>query len=167
MFVYEEAWDYNSYLESDLIEYKEKQEKIYEKINFSESSIKKIHQIDTTINLVIFAELYCPDCRALIPFVEKLRLLNSKINISIFPRKGNEVYLSKHSLNASIPTILMEDLKDGKENFITIFDEFPPLIKEEFSKLNEEDKEKAIYDYRTGKRNLEIENYLVDILTKK
>ena len=61
----------------------------------------------------------------------------------------------------------MEDLKDGKENFITIFDEFPPLIKEEFSKLNEDDKEKAIYDYRTGKRNLEIENYLVDILTKK
>ena len=32
MLVYEEAWDYNGYLESDLLEYREKQEKIFEKI---------------------------------------------------------------------------------------------------------------------------------------
>ena len=41
MFVYEEAWDYNSYLESDLIEYKEKQEKIYEKFYRTDKSRNK------------------------------------------------------------------------------------------------------------------------------
>ena len=40
MFVYEEAWDYNGYLESDLLEYREKQEKIFEKIELKQENIK-------------------------------------------------------------------------------------------------------------------------------
>ena len=60
MFVYEEAWDYNGYLESDLLEYREKQEKIFEKIELKQENIKKIKAIQNTVNLVVFAEIYCP-----------------------------------------------------------------------------------------------------------
>ena len=131
MLVYEEAWDYNGYLESDLLEYREKQEKIFEKIELSQKNIKKIKGIHNTVNLVVFAEIYCPDCRALIPYIEKIKNLNSKINVSIFPRKGNENYLTAHSKEGKIPTILMEDLKKGDEIFVPVFEEFPDKIKNE------------------------------------
>lgn len=163
MLVYEEAWDYNSYLDSDLMEYKEKQERIFEKISLSQKNTKKIKEINKIVNLVIFAEIYCPDCRALIPFVEKIRSLNNHINISIFPRKGNEEYLIRHTGVAKIPTVLMEDLQKGDEIFISIFDEFPTKIREQLDTLEyPSEKEKLIYDYRIGKYNEEIENFLVE-----
>ncbi len=167
MFVYEEAWDYNGYLESDLLEYKEKQEKIFSKIELSDNNIKKIKKIHNTVNLVVFAEVYCPDCRALVPYIEKIRSLNNKINVSIFPRKGNENYLTAHSKEGKIPTVLMEDLKKGDEIFVPILEEFPEKIKSEILSLtNEEEKSNFIYEYRTGHRNNEIENYLVEKILK-
>ena len=51
MLVYEEAWDYNSYLDSDLLEYKEKQEKIFDKISLNQKNIKKIKGINKIVNL--------------------------------------------------------------------------------------------------------------------
>lgn len=163
MLVYEEAWDYNSYLDSDLLEYKEKQEKIFDKISLNQKNIKKIKGINKIVNLVIFAEIYCPDCRALIPFVEKIRNLNSHINISIFPRKGNEEYLIRHTGVAKIPTVLMEDLKKGDEIFVPIFEEFPLEFKKKLEGIDsEEEKEQLIYNYRTGKNNEEIEEFLIN-----
>ena len=163
MLVYEEAWDYKSYLDSDLLEYKEKQEMIFEKISLNQNNIKKIKGINKIVNLVIFAEIYCPDCRALIPFVEKIRNLNSHINISIFPRKGNEEFLIKHTGIARIPTVLMEDLKKGDEFFVPIFEEFPSNVREQLDLLEyPSEKEKLSYDYRTGKNNEEIEEFLVN-----
>ena len=167
MFVYEEAWDYNGYLESDLLEYREKQEKIFEKIELKQENIKKIKAIQNTVNLVVFAEIYCPDCRALVPYIEKIRSLNSKINVSIFPRKGNENYLTAHSKEGKIPTVLMEDLKKGDEIFVPILEEFPEEIKNEISAFSEEtEKSNLVYEYRTGHRNNEIENYLVEKILK-
>lgn len=167
MLVYEEAWDYNGYLDSDLLEYKEKQEEIFSKIELDKKSIKKIKGIKSIVNLVIFAEIYCPDSRALIPFIEKIRVLNNHINISIFPRKGNEAFMEHYSNTPKIPTILMEDLKKGDENFVMIFEEFPEVTKVEIeSKTDEADKIKLIYDYRTGRRNSEIESILIEGILK-
>lgn len=162
MLVYEEAWDYISYLDSDLAEYKEKQEKIYEKIVLDKKNVKKIKSINKIVNLIVFAELYCPDCRALIPYVEKIKSLNSHINISIFPRKGNETFMERHTGTAKIPTVLIEDLKKGDETFLPIFVEFPDQIRDELEAIEtEEDRESYIYNYRTGKRNSEIEEFIV------
>lgn len=167
MLVYEEAWDYEGYLDSDLLEYKEKQEKIFEKISLDKKSIKRLKSINEIVNLVVFAEIYCPDCRALIPFVEKIRTVNSQINVSIFPRKGNEKFMLNHSEEARIPTVLMEDLKKGDEVFVPIFEEFPSDLKKELKVLeNEKEKEGLIHEYRTGKRNAEIEEFLLNQIFK-
>lgn len=167
MLVYEEAWDYNGYLDSDLTEYKEKQERIYGKIILDKKNIKKIKSINKIVNLVVFAELYCPDCRALIPYIEKIRDLNPNINVSIFPRKGNETFMERHTGTAKIPTVLIEDLKKGDEYFLPIFIEFPDEFKSELEKLEvEEEKEELIYNYRTGKRNDEIEEFLINKILK-
>lgn len=163
MFVYEEAWDYQGYLNSDLLEYKEKQEKIFEKIQLSNNSITMIKNIKVTVNLVVFAEVYCPDCRAIIPYIEKIRQLNSKINVSIFPRTGNETYLVAHSAQAKIPTVLMEDLRRGEDNFVPVYEEFPEFIKEELKNIkNDEEKNDLINTFRKGLRNEKLEEYLVE-----
>lgn len=162
MFVYEEAWDYESYLESDLIEYKEKQDEIFDEIQLSEVNITKLSNIKKIVNLVVFAEIYCPDCRVLVPYLEKIRSINSNVNLSIFPRTGNEEYLIKHSIKGRIPTVLMEDLKKGEENFTAIFEEFPEPVRSQIeSALNTEQTNGLVHEYRAGVRNSELENHLV------
>lgn len=162
MFVYEEAWDYNGYLDSDLAEYKLKQEKIYDRIVLKEENIEKIKKIKSIINIVVFAEIYCPDCRALIPFVEKFNRLNEKINLNIFPREGNEKYLEIHSEASRIPLVLVEDIQKGEDEFVNIFEERLPSINEELLQAHSTDaKDELIYRWRTGKFNEELEEYLV------
>ena len=61
----------------------------------------------------------------------------------------------------------MEDLKKGDEIFVPILEEFPEEIKNEISAFSEEtEKSNLIYEYRTGHRNNEIENYLVEKILK-
>lgn len=163
MFVYEEAWDYDSYLESDLAEYKEKQEKIFERINLHEDTVKKLEEINSIVNIVVFAEIYCPDCRALIPYLEKFARKNEKININIFPRKGNEKYVERHSKESKIPLVLVEDFQKGEEEFETIFEEVLPSVKKELDENKDIlEKERIVYEFRTGKRNEELEKYLME-----
>ncbi len=162
MFVYEEAWDYKGNLNSDLADYKIKQEKIYDRIELKEENIEKIKNIKSTINIVVFAEIYCPDCRALIPFIEKFNRLNEKINLNIFPREGNEKYLEIHSELSRIPLVLIEDIQKGEDEFVNIFEERLPSINEKLSELEKsEEKDDLIYRWRTGKFNEELEEYLI------
>ena len=71
--------DYLKY--EDNGEYSEKQLKIMDKITLSNETIKKINSIDKEINILVVAQVYCPDCRAIIPFIEKFSELNNKIKV--------------------------------------------------------------------------------------
>lgn len=163
MFVYEEAWDYEGYLNSDLLEYKLKQERIFEKLQLKAENIKKIQNIKNTVNVVIFAEIYCPDCRAVVPFLEKFSRINENITINIFPREGNREYISFHSQNSYIPLVLVEDTKKGEDEFVRILEESLPQVIEKYKSVeNIEERRKIIYEFRTGQMNDELENYLVN-----
>jgi len=162
MFVYEEAWNYEGYLNSDLLEYKVKQEKIFDKIELSLETQKKIKLIKNTVNIVIFAEIYCPDCRAVVPFLEKFSRLNNNFNINIFPREGNKSYISKHSKFSYIPLVLLEDISKGEDEFVNILEGSLPRIMSKMDNSVSKEREEAIYEFRTGKNNLELENYLID-----
>ncbi len=162
MFVYEEAWDYTGYLNSDLAEYRIKQEKIYNKIELKKENIEKIKNIKSIINVVVFAEIYCSDCRALVPFVEKISRLNERINLNIFPREGNEKYLEIHSEASKIPLVLVEDIQKGEDEFVNIFEERLPSVNEKLEEIeSDSEKDELIYKWRTGKFNEELEKYLV------
>ena len=57
----------------------------------------------------------------------------------------------------------MEDLKKGDEIFVPIFEEFPLEFKKKLEGIDsEEEKEQLIYNYRTGKNNEEIEEFLIN-----
>lgn len=162
MFVYEEAWNYEGYLNSDLLEYKVKQEKIFDKIKLSLDTENKLKLIKTTVNIVIFGEIYCPDCRAVVPFLEKFARVNPNININIFPREGNKAYMSKHSKVSYIPLVLIEDISKKEGEFINILEGSLPRIMKMLENLDPKEREETIYKFRIGKNNEELENYLID-----
>jgi thiol-disulfide isomerase/thioredoxin len=149
MLKYEEAWNYNEYLRSSLIEYREKQEKIFSKISLKQENIEKIRKIKTKVNIVAFAEIYCPDCRAVIPFLEKVRQENDNIDLYIFPREENEHYLAKITNESRIPSVFIEDIE--KEELNLIYEEILPdlksKIKEHLSKGERDIAEEIIYNY--------------------
>ncbi|TDT71827.1 thioredoxin-like protein [Hypnocyclicus thermotrophus] len=164
MLKYEEAWNYNEYLRSSLIEYRKKQEKIFSKISLKKENIKKIKNIKTKVNIVVFAEIYCPDSRAVIPFLEKTRQENENIDLYIFPREGNEHYLSKITNETKIPSIFIEDIE--QEELCLIYEEILPdlkfKIKEHILRDEKDIAQEIIYNYRIGKYNDQLEEYLVN-----
>lgn len=162
MFVYEEAWDYEGYLNSDLLEYRRKQEKVFDEINLSQDTEEKIRGIKNLVNVVIFAEIYCPDCRVVIPYLEKFARLNENITINIFPREGNKSYISFHSKNSYIPLVLVEDTKRGEDEFVRIFEESLPSVIEKYKNTEDEsERRNIIREFRSGKMNDELERHLL------
>ena len=52
-------------------ENKERQLKIINKIILSDESVQKIKNINKEIKILAVAEIYCPDCRAVVCFCDK------------------------------------------------------------------------------------------------
>ncbi len=138
--------NYKEYLEFDNGEYKEKQEKVIDKIKFTKENEEKIKKIGNK-NLEILAQPYCPDCRVLVAILENMVIMNKNIAIKYMEREENSDY--------RIPTIFLD-----KE---IIFVEFPKKIKEILEKSL--DKDETIYLYRTGKYNKEVIEELIEILS--
>ena len=152
--------NYNDYLKFNEDIYAEKQEKILPKVVIDYDTTNKIKKISKTIHLMVFGEPYCPDCRAVVAVLEKIRSCNPNyINIEYIPRKGNETRLKTIS-EGKIPTIF---LVDGTK-LTTIISERPDSVK----KLIEESENpnETIYNFRTGKYNNEIILAIVRAITK-
>ena len=149
--------DYLKY--EDNGEYSEKQLKIMDKITLSNETIKKINSIDKEINILVVAQVYCPDCRAIIPFIEKFSELNNKIKVIYSSRDESSELLKSKTGFTKIPTLFYND----KEKLNLFLMEFPNVVNLTFSKEpNNYDEIK--YNFRTGKFNKEIEKELSDYL---
>ena len=143
--------DYLKY--EDNGEYSEKQLKIMDKITLSNETIKKINSIDKEINILVVAQVYCPDCRAIIPFIEKFSELNNKIKVIYSSRDESSELLKSKTGFTKIPTLFYND----KEKLNLFLMEFPNVVNLAFSKEpNNYDEIK--YNFRIGKFNKEIEN---------
>ena len=59
-------------------ENKERQLKIINKIILSDESVQKIKNINKEIKILAVAEIYCPDCRAVVCVMGKIYLKNDK-----------------------------------------------------------------------------------------
>ena len=151
--------DYKEYLNSSLVEYKEKQLKIEKFIKLQKNVIKKLKTVKEKIDILIFAEIYCPDCREVMAVINEIKKY-ADINLYIFPRKENETEMTKLFGEAKIPTLvrLNENEKIIGEPFIEFSDEFKKKLE---GKSLDEMKEE-IYQYRRGKYNNLIVNEIMD-----
>lgn len=146
--------NYREYLMFNGGSYAKNQEQIMDKIEIEHRDKKKIMDIKK-LDLIVFAEPYCPDCRALVAILEKFVSLNEKINIKYIDRENNSSLLASYDKEAKIPTIVI----DGKVRFVEYPFSFKMMLDDKSI-----DKERAIYEYRTGKYNKNIVESLINIL---
>lgn len=153
--------NYNEYLKFNEEIYVQKQEKILPKIVIDYDAVDTVKKISKTINLMVYAEPYCPDSRAVVAVLERIRKCNPNcINIEYIPRKGNEYKLNMIS-EGKIPTVF---LVDGIK-LTTIISERPEAVRKIID--SSENPEEEIYNFRIGKYNNEIISSIIDVITKE
>ena len=150
--------NFDDYLNFSEIDDKEKQLKIMSKIKLSDDTVKKIKNISKKIDFLIFAEPYCPDCRAFVPFMEQFSELNPHIRVSYLSRSKNGELLASVSREAKIPTMFYQI----DDKYFIAYLEMPRFILEKIN--NGGDAGELRYEYRTGVYNKEIEEELLNII---
>ena len=102
----------------------EKLVEMYEGIVLEEERTKEIRGITRPVNILAFAEIWCPDCIINLPALQKIKDLNKKVNFKIVARDGNESYMQAYELGgkAKIPTFIVfdENFKEELGHFIEI-----------------------------------------------
>ena len=136
-----------------------KQLQIMEKISLSEKTVKAVKAINKDITIIAIAQIYCPDCRATVPFLKKFSDLNEKIKIDYRSRQTAKEFFPNNDEKIKIPTLI--SYVDG--NYNIFWNEFPNVVKKEMEK-DPENFDKIKYNFRIGKFNHEIEKELVDYL---
>jgi hypothetical protein len=166
----EEAWDYDDYIGSALHEhYKTAQYEMFEKLLLTKEVEDELAKIDTLTNIFVFGEISSPECRVVIPILEKMRRANKNINLYIFPRKGNEKFLSLNTEGGKIPSVMVEDVGNEdvlNEGLVLIFEEFPEMLKMELSGKSSDEKQELISSFRNGALNEKVQKELVDKVLK-
>jgi len=154
---------FEEFVNTDTSTYKEKTLEIYDFINFDDEYIEKIKSINKVVNVLVCAEMWCPDCMINVPVLEKMRKLNSNINISIVKKEGNESFFSKYTQGGviKIPTFVFYD-----ENFneLGCFVEHPKKVTEVISKGNQPNIIVTMRKYRKGEYAQETLKDILEII---
>lgn len=128
----------------------------------SNELIEAIKKVQIKIKILVFGEIWCPDCVINISALEKIHLVNDKIEFSIVERKGNEdtikIYGDKDK--AYIPTFV---IMDDSYNVIGNFIERPTVIKDLETELDQVKRILMMKNYRKGDY---IDETICDILKK-
>lgn len=161
--LYESGISYNEFIKQENGDYEDKITSIYDSINVEDTLEKKIKSIEGQYKILVFGELWCPDCVINVPALKKITELNENIEMSIVSRKGNEEYLEDFTINgkAKIPTFLIYDEKFGyKNNFI----EQPTIIKNIMQKGDQVEIIVSKRKYRKGEYCIDTLKEIIDKL---
>lgn len=152
---------FNDYLKYGIEEDAGKQTRIIdEKLKLSEESVEAIKNIGKEIKILAVAEVYCPDCRAVVSFTETFARLNSGIKVEyISKEEAKSIELTRKV--ERIPALF--NLTDGKGEIF--LNEFPNAVQKKM-KADPENFDEIKTAFRLGKYNSEIENELVKYFTE-
>ncbi|WIV13081.1 thioredoxin family protein [Proteiniborus sp. MB09-C3] len=154
---------FDEFVNTDTSTYKEKTLEILNSISFEDEYIERIKSIDKVINILVCAEMWCPDCMINVPVLEKMKELNPNINISIVKKDGNEGFFSRYTHNGivKVPTFVFYD-----ENFKELgsFVEHPKKVTEVVSKGNQPNIIVTMRKYRKGEYAQETLKDILEII---
>lgn len=154
---------FEEFLKLDSNAYKEKTIEVFNNINFEGDNINRIKNIDKSINVLICAEIWCPDCMINVPVVGKMRQINENIRISIVDKEGNEEFFKSFNTEGvlKIPTFVFFD-----ENFNVLgsFIERPNVVKEVYNRGNQPEIIVTMRKYRKGEYTKETLKDILQIL---
>lgn len=158
--VFKQGISFEEFVNKDTDTYKEKTLQILKDIKFNDELLDKVKKIDHEINVLVCAELWCPDCMINVPVIEKMREINENIKISIVGKEGNEKIFKKYAPeeNVKIPTFVFYD-KDFNEMGSLV--EHPSKVRDILSNGSQPNRIVAMRKYRKGEY---AEETLRDIL---
>lgn len=161
--LFEKGMTFSEFVEMDKDSYKEKILEIYSSIKFKAEVVDRIKSINKTINVLICAEMWCPDCMINVPVVEKMREINKDIHISIVGKDENEEFFKKYS-NSEILKIPTFIFFDEYFNVLGYFVERPNIVKEASMSSNQVDVIVTMRKYRRGEYTLETLEDILNII---
>lgn len=162
--LYSSGISFEQFMTQDDGDYIEKMLDIYNNVEVNDDLLGKINSIHKKINVLIFAEIWCPDCVINVPALKKICDLNEDINMKIVPREGNEEYLNDYKIDGKTktPTFIFMD-SDFK--VLGAFIEIPQVMKEAVTKGSQVDIIVAKRKYRKGEFTKETIKDILKILT--
>lgn len=160
MELFEAGISFQDFVNLDEDSYKENTLYVYRNINITDSMVRRIENIDKKINVLICAEIWCPDCMINVPVIEKMKQINDNINLSIVGKDNSKNFFNKYTPDevVKIPTFVFFD---ESFNEIGSFVERPNYIKEKQNDENEALKLVTMRKYKKGEYTNET---LKDIL---
>lgn len=162
--IYKSAIDFHQFISGDDELYKDKILEIYNNINIDDELIQKIELIDRKINILVFAEIWCPDCVINIPALKKICDINDNVSMKIASKEDNEEFLVEYKIagKIKIPTFL---IMDNEFKVIGSFIEIPQKMKEIVANGDQVDIIVAKRKYKKGEYTSEtIKDILKQIL---
>lgn len=156
------SMSYEEYVKGYTQEQIESQEDKYKQALLSADNIRKVKELKSKVNILVFSEGYCPDCHVTIPFIMKMTELNENIQVYFMNKSGNEELLNEFTGDARIPTVMFftENLEPKG-----VYIEFPEALKDIMSGKSMDGVKQLVKDYRNGLYNELIEKQIVDILS--
>ena len=152
---------FEEYLKKQQKEYGDVQNNAYESTTLSETAKNNIKNLNDTIHVAVFSEGFCPDCIVTIPFIQKLKEENPKLDVHFFPRTGYESFLNEAVGDSRIPTVITFD---NSMNPKGAYVEMPKELSSKMISLSLDERKSLVADYRSGKYNDLIEKNLLDII---
>ncbi|AOT73178.1 hypothetical protein Gferi_16965 [Geosporobacter ferrireducens] len=153
------------FVNQDKDTYQEKTLELYNQIIVDEDLQKAIQAVDRPIYVLVFAEIWCPDCMINVPALQKIAEYNNHFTIRIVSREGNEAYMENYRINGKpkIPTFIFME-----EDFTEIgaFIEQPQVIKTIEGKGNQVEIIVAKRKYRKGEYISETIKEILEIVKR-
>lgn len=163
--LFEKGISFEEFVNRDKDTHKEKTLEIYHQIEVAEELAQEIKTIDRITHVLVFGEIWCPDCMINVPALQKMADINDKIVIRIVSREGNEAYMENYAVNGKpkIPTFVFMD-----ENFqeIGVFIEQPQAVKDIVAKGKQVEIIVAKRKYRKGEYVNDTIREILKILKK-
>ncbi|SNS38149.1 Thioredoxin [Anaerovirgula multivorans] len=157
---------FEAFLNKDQDINREKTLEIYNSITLEEELVHRIKEIGAVIKILVFAEIWCPDCVINVPALQKIKEINPNIEFRILPREGNEIYMEPYKVGGKtkIPTFIVLD-NDYKEK--GAFLEIPKTLKEVVGKGNQVEIIVAKRKYKKGEYISSTIEEILDIINRK
>ncbi|WP_416197282.1 MAG: Thioredoxin [Sporanaerobacter sp.] len=159
--IFERGVSFEDFVNMDSNSYREKTLEIYDSLSFKEESIERIKSIDKKINILICAEIWCPDCMINVPIVEKMRQINENIHISIVGKEENKDFFKVFNIEENIVRIPTFVFYDEYFTQLGSFVERPTCIKKVYNSGNQPSIIVTMRKYRKGEY---VEETLKEVL---
>lgn len=163
--LFEKGLSFMEFVNQDKDTYKEKTLEIYENIVVDEKIENEIKAVNQLVNVLVFAEIWCPDCMINVPALQKMADINPNFVLAIVSREGNESFMDNYKINGKpkIPTFVFMD-KDF--NALGAFVEQPRMVKEIEAKGKQVEIIVAKRKYRKGEYIVETMKEILNIVKK-